>query len=127
MARAKQKAKRDGSKSAAVRSYLQDHPNAKPGEVVKALKANGVHVSYNLASKVKGNALATSGGEQSNRPRASANGSSNVRANGTGKSAGEGEQANGFFAAIEFIKKAGGIDNAKQILEQISIIKSLSN
>ena len=126
MPRAKQRGKRDGSKSAAVREYLQKHPTTKPGDVVKALKAEGVDVSYNLVSTLKGKAL-TVVGNKNDRPKSATNGSAARSEHdiGNGIPPGENGIGNGFFAAIEFIRTAGGIDNAKQILEQISIIKSL--
>lgn len=41
------------SKSDAVRQYLSDHPDARPSEVVAALKALGIVVSSSLPAKFK--------------------------------------------------------------------------
>ena len=116
MARTKKRGKRDGSKSEAIRAYVQNNPSAKHAEVVRALKEDGVGVSYNLVANIRSKAGKTQ-----------ANGRSTPVASSTsnGRSARTHEMSSGFTAAIEFIRAAGGIDNAKQIIEQISIIKSL--
>lgn len=41
------------SKSDAIRQYLRDHPDARPSEVVAALKSQGILVSSTLAAKFK--------------------------------------------------------------------------
>jgi hypothetical protein len=41
------------SKSDAIRQYLRDHPDARPSEVVAALKAQGIVISSSLAAKFK--------------------------------------------------------------------------
>jgi len=41
------------SKSDAVRQYLRDHPDARPSEVVVALKSQGIVISSSLAAKFK--------------------------------------------------------------------------
>ena len=116
MARTKKRGKRDGSKSEAIRAYVQNNPSAKHADVVRALKADGISVSYNLVANIRSKAGKTP-----------ANGRSTHAARGVsnGRSAETPELGSGFTAAIEFIRTAGGIDNAKQIIEQISIIKSL--
>lgn len=44
---------RQGSKRAAVLSYLQEHPEASPVEVSAALIKSGVHVGANYVSTIK--------------------------------------------------------------------------
>ena len=116
MARTKKRGKRDGSKSEAIRAYVERNPAAKHAEVVRALKSEGISVSYNLVANIRSKAGKSQANGRSTQARSS---TSNGHATET-------YQINsGFTAAIEFIRAAGGIDNAKQIIEQISIIKSL--
>ena len=116
MARTKKRGKRDGSKSEAIRAYVQENPSAKHAEVVRALKANGVSVSYNLVANIR---------SKSGKPQPNGRSTHTASRPSNGRSAEGLELGSGFTAAIEFIRTAGGIDNAKQIIEQISIIKSL--
>jgi hypothetical protein len=46
-------AKRDGSKSAAIREYIEANPSAKPKEIYDALTSRGISVSMGLVSVVK--------------------------------------------------------------------------
>ncbi|MBI3861689.1 MAG: hypothetical protein HY290_07320 [Planctomycetia bacterium] len=42
-----------GARSAAIRQYLSEHPDAKPKEIVDGLKQAGVEVGVNLVSSIK--------------------------------------------------------------------------
>lgn len=120
MAKTKKRATRDGSKSKAIRDYVQQNPDAKHGEVVQALKANGVAVSYNLVANVRGKASAAGG-------LATRGGASKGHLTGNGRTA----KAKSFVgsgnldAAIHFIRVAGGLDAAKAALATIEEIKAL--
>ncbi len=46
-------ARTEGSKTKAVREYLQQHRNAKSTEVVEALKAQGITISTSLVRNIK--------------------------------------------------------------------------
>ncbi len=46
-------ARTEGSKTKAVREYLQQHRNAKSNEVVEALKAQGITISTSLVRNIK--------------------------------------------------------------------------
>lgn len=76
---AKKGAKRDGSKSQAVRDYLAANPDAGTKSVKEALAADGVNVSEGLVNKVKyekpaGGRKATSRKTVSSKPRATRRG-----------------------------------------------------
>ena len=64
-------AKRDGSKSSAIRDYITSNPNAKPKEILTALKARGIDVSVGLVSVVK-YAKPKSGMKKPGRPKKAA-------------------------------------------------------
>ena len=85
-----------GTKSAAIREYLEAHPGAKPREVVAALKEKkGLKVSAQMVSVLKGKANA--GG----RRRGRAAGNLNVDA---------------LVQAKKLVDQLGGIAKAQEVL-----------
>lgn len=65
------KKKADVNKSAEIRTYMDNHPKAKPRDVVAALKTKGVDVSAQFVSTVKANSKKGVGTGRRGRPSGS--------------------------------------------------------
>jgi hypothetical protein len=98
-------AKRDGSKSSAIRDYITSNPNAKPKEILTALKARGIDVSVGLVSVVK-YAKPKSGKKKPGRPKKAASTSSDL-------------SADQLLAAKTLADSLGGIQNTREALDLI--------
>lgn len=103
------------NKSQAIRNALAENPDKSPSEIAEVLKADGIVISAQYVSTIKSNAkIKTKRRVMVRRgrpPRAAAVGTGT----GTGMST--------MDAALAFIKSAGGLAQAKNVLmtiEQIS-------
>ena len=70
-------AKKSGgpNKSAAIRDYVTAHPEAKPKEIVEAMKAQGINVSTAFVSTIKSKTVGSGRkkkGRKAGRPKAAA-------------------------------------------------------
>jgi hypothetical protein len=83
------------NKSALVREYLQTNKDAKPKEIVAALKEKGVEISPNMVSIIKAKAKVKRVKRQAKETKASADSST-------------GAQAAGLDAALTLYKAAQG-------------------
>jgi len=97
-------AKRDGSKSAAIRDYIASNPNAKPKEILTALKASGIDVSVGLVSVVK--YAKPKSGKKLGRPKKAASTSTDL-------------SADQLLAAKALADSMGGIQNTREALDLI--------
>jgi transposase len=94
------------NKSAMIREYLDSHKDAKPKEIVAALKEKGVDVSPNMVSIVKAKAKVKRAKRQAKEAKASHDSSAVAKAAG----------AAGLDAALTLYKAAQGHDtNAAKI------------
>ena len=84
------------NKSAAIRAYLEAHEGAKPKEVVEALSANGLEITPNLVSMIKGKV-----GSKKTRGRA--------------RVGGNGVPSN-IEHVVQFVRACGGMNEAKKVL-----------
>jgi hypothetical protein len=96
------------NKSAAIREYLAAHKNAKPKEIVAALKEKGIDVSPNMASIVKAKTKI----KAAKRSAVDA-----TAAHETGAAA-KSHQAGGLDAALTLYKAAQGQDIARPKIRQ---------
>jgi len=96
-------AKRDGNKSAAIRNYIASNPNAKPKEILTALKARGIDVSVGLVSVVK--YAKPKSGKKPGRPK--------------GTKSASGLSADQLLAAKALADSLGGIQNTREALDLI--------
>ena len=96
-------AKRDGSKSAAIRDYIASNPNAKPKEILTGLKARGIDVSVGLVSVVK--YAKPKSGKKPGRPK--------------GTKSARGLSADQLLAAKALADSLGGIKNTREALDLI--------
>jgi hypothetical protein len=103
-------ARTEGSKTKAVREYLQQHRNAKSNEVVEALKAQGITISTSLVRNIKF--------KSKRRRRAVKQVVENVVAEG-------GVGVPEIKAAFAFLKAAGSVAVAKQALAAAVEIKKV--
>lgn len=104
------KSKNEGvNKSQAIRDALQAHPDKSPLEIAEALKAKGLDVNAQYVSTIKSNAKAK--GRKTKIVRRKPMG--RALRNGLGP----------FGAALEFIRAAGGLEQAKQALRTIEEIQ----
>jgi len=107
------------NKSAAIREYAAANPSAKPREIAEALAAQGISVTSHIVSQVLYNAKKKGNGS---RPRKKAL----RRAASVTKAAGRRGQhaADGavemLFEAKRLADLVGGIDRAKQLLDQLA-------
>jgi hypothetical protein len=86
------------NKSAAVREYLDSHKDAKPKEIVAALKEKGIDISPNMVSIVKAKAKVKRAKRQAKEAKASHDSSAVSKAAG----------AAGLDAALTLYKAAQG-------------------
>ena len=98
-------AKRDGSKSAAIRDYIAAKPNAKPKEILTALNARGIDVSVGLVSVVK--YAKPKSGKKPGRPK------------GKAKTSASGLSADQLLAAKALADALGGIKKTREALDLI--------
>ena len=85
------------NKSAAIRAYLKAHKGAKPKEVIEALSANGLTISPNLVSIIKGKM----GSKKTTR-----------RAQGSRS----GMKVANMEHVVQFVRACGGMNEAKKQL-----------
>lgn len=85
------------NKSAAIRAYLEAHKGAKPKEVIEALSANGLNISPNLVSIIKGKM----GSSKTTR-----------RTQGSGN----GVAVSNIEHVVQFVRACGGMSEAKKVL-----------
>jgi arginine repressor len=107
-----------GQKSAAIRAYLQANRNAKPKEIMEALKAQGIEVSPNMVSIVK----AKAGIKKAKRNAQAATASKDSTA------AAQTTRSNGLEAALLLYKAAKGQEvQPKQVTAAfLSLVELLS-
>jgi hypothetical protein len=109
-------AKRKVNKSAKVREYLSDHPNAGPTETARALQEYGVTAALvsNIRSRKKPGRRKKRG-KRVGRPRgASRNGAMRRKS----------AQVNAVVEAAKLIRLCGGVDEAKSALATAGQIAS---
>lgn len=103
-------AKRDGSKSAAVRDYLAKYPDARPKEVYDALTKQGLKLSLALVNAVKYSKPKTS--RRASQP------------NGSIASASNGEvSAADLIATKQIVDSLGGVAQTKDVLDLLEQLK----
>lgn len=105
----KQRRKRRGKKSDAIRAYLKDHPQAGPTEVAKALSAAGIKISPMLVSNVKARMAAKKAGGRKGRRR--------------GAGSASGASYDQLIAAKSLVDQVGSIEAAKQALDSLASLR----
>ena len=102
------KSKREAvNKSQAIRDALDAHPDKSPSEIAEDLKAKGLDVNAQYVSTIKSNAKA-----KSRRTKLVRKGRGAAR-NGMGP----------VGAALDFIREAGGLENARDAMRTIEEIQ----
>jgi hypothetical protein len=98
------------NKSQAIRDALEAHPNKSPLEIAEDLKAKGLNVNAQYVSTIKSNAKS-----KGRKKRIAKRGRPAGRAsrNGLGP----------VGAALEFIRAAGGLEEAKHALQTVEEIR----
>lgn len=122
--------KRSGgpNKSEAIRSYLEAHPEAKPKEIVEALKAQGIDVTPAFVSTIKSKSGVGGGGGRKKRARrktaAAAPQAAPAAARAPRGGAAESETVSvaSLVKAKQLIDDAGGIEKAKAALAALEKI-----
>jgi hypothetical protein len=94
--------RKHGAKSAAIREYLEANPNAKPKEVVEALKAKRMSVSAQMVSVLRGKQKRNPG---RGRPKAGANGPAGIES---------------LLEAKKLVSSLGGVEEARQALSTLA-------
>lgn len=106
-----------GTKSLAVREYLNDHPTAGPKEIVAALNEKGIEVSPGLASIIKYKKKKSRGGRRKVRiTRARAVAPAPTRVTG-------GLTAAHLLEAKKLVDQLGGVAQARQALETLEQLR----
>lgn len=114
------------SKSARVREYLAAHPHAQNKDVASALSGYGVRpadvanvkaILKRKAAKASGKAATTATAKPAAKPVSETAAAAQIDAT---------IQLDMLEAGIEFIKKAGGVNEAQHLISVISRIRSLS-
>jgi len=98
------------NKSQAIRDALEAHPKKSPSEIAEALKANGLDVNAQYVSTIKSNAKVKGRKRKIVKRRKPA---ARASRNGLGP----------VGAALEFIRAAGGLDEAKHALQTVEEIR----
>ncbi len=99
--------KRTVNKSAEIRGYLEENPNAGPTEIVEALAQKGVEVTPSFVSNIKSKTKSGLGP----RRRGRAGGSSGVTS------------VNALVGAKKLIDQMGGIDQAQHALDVLKKLR----
>lgn len=99
--------KRTVNKSAAIRDYLDEHPNAGPTEIVEALAKKGVEVTPSFVSNIKSKTKSGLGPRRRGRTA----GSSGVTS------------VNALVGAKKLIDQMGGIDQAQHALDVLKRLR----
>lgn len=117
VARAKKRGRKKGgaNRSAAIREYLSKHAEAKPAEVIEALKAKGLEVSSALVSNV----ASKNGKKKRKGVRGRPKGSSNNRGGS------DGAGIAGIVAAADFARRCGSIAAAEDSLKALRKIAAI--
>ena len=105
------------NKSQAIRAALKANRKKSPLEIAELLKADGVNVTATYVSNVKFHSKGRGRGRRAMTVRGTA------RRTRKGKSAGA--SFSNIPAALEFIRAAGGMENAKSILQTVEEISSM--
>ncbi len=113
------RAKSDISKSQLVRDYLVAHPDKMPKEVADTLTAQGTPVTAQLVSTIKFNEAHKGKGKGKGKRR------KKVAATTGSKVAKQGADLaySSLVAAKSFAEQAGGIAEAKKVLEALSSLR----
>jgi len=105
-------AKKQGSRSQAIRDHLADHPDDGPTAVCKALAAKGIKVTATHVSNVARNLREGKTSGKRGRPAGSINATAITSSGAVGLDL--------LMAAKAFINKAGGVDKAVALLKSLS-------
>ena len=97
------------NKSQAIRDALATHPEKSPLEIAEVLKAKGLNVNAQYVSTIKSNAKAK--------------GRKSVMRRKPGRGGARGMGTMG--AALEFIRAAGGFEEAKHALETVEEVRQI--
>lgn len=112
---AKKKAAEGENKSAAIRAFKEANPEAKPKAIVEGLAAQSIEVTPQMVSTVLSNAKKKGGVVGKRGPKA-------------GKKLGRGAESlpadfitalDAVIAGSEFLKKAGSVERAKEIIDRL--------
>lgn len=98
------------NKSQAIRDALAAHPDKSPSEIAEALKAKGMDVNAQYVSTIRSNAKAKGRKNKFVKRRKP---SARASHNGLGP----------LGAALEFIRAAGGLEEAKHALQTVEEIR----
>jgi len=108
---AKKKSTRKGgvNKTAEVKQYFSEHPNAKPAEVSEELGKRGIEVSANYVSNIKSKSGLSSNGRKRKRAKKKAAKQTTARQD-------MGQAGGAMMQAVELVMKAG-VKEAKQLVD----------
>ncbi len=116
-------AKAEKSKSALVREYLEQNPNAQTKEICQAFE--GQDVSYQLIAKVASDWRKTHGVTKKRRGRAKkAVAAKRSPASTKGAKA---VDLTSIDEGVRFVEQCGGVNQAREVLEVISRISSIES
>lgn len=96
-------AKTKVNKSAAIREYLSSNPDAKPKEIVAALKKDRIRVSPQMVSTIKGKVGSPK--KRGRKPTVAANGHVNM---------------DQLLAAKVFVQRCGSIEEARNAVQALA-------
>lgn len=103
-------AKAKVNKSQMIRDALEAHPSKSPVEIAEVLKGQGLNVLPQYVSTIKSNFKKKKKGKGKAAKRKVAAASNSLEAVG---------------AAVEFIKAAGGLEQAKAAISTVEVIRGL--
>ncbi len=122
------KKKEGPNKSAAIRAYYDNHPNAKPVEVVEAMKAEGIDVSGQFVSTIRSKQLNPSGKptkrRKPGRPKAATKRAAPAKRGRPAKESTADTKVSieQLVQAKEMVDALGGIKQARKTLDALSQI-----
>lgn len=114
--------KSEVNKSAAIRDYAAANPLAKPREIAEALAAQGISVTPHIVSQVLYNAKKKGNGARP-RKKAVRRAASITKAGGRRGKRAASDDFELLFEAKRLAELVGGIDRAKNLLDQLAKLR----
>lgn len=113
------KKKSGPNKSQAIRDYLGSNPEAKPKEIVAAMKSKGISVSAQFVSTTKTNSKAKGLTKRRGRPAGSKNKTTLARKSGASSLGSDTVSVNSLLKLKKVVQEIGSIEEAKSALDAL--------
>lgn len=113
------KKKSGPNKSLAIRDYLTANPDAKPKEIVGAMKSKGLKVSAQFVSTVKSNSKTKGPAKRPGRPAGAKSKTTLVRKSAVSRGGSDTVSVNSLLKLKKVVQEIGSIEEAKSALDAL--------